>query len=262
MYCSSEQRHTNGPHSAVLCKCYIIAIQSAVSTVILIGSSMKFKWMMSCFVAAIYCWKSQENNRSNITGKIEFTGLFDARCTWFDPTPHETTSEFTFGLRRLRWTCHTCASIFQICQLGWCVGQTLGATNQTDSAQRRRCLTIRHKIHETNSSRFAGVLNIERKCQFNISSKRLQLMPHLTVRPTNKKCSIPFLTQGFTYVAPSVLEEMSKPRTTARSPRRSRYGVHSEHCRITKQTPPHLQTFAPRPSPQDEIMEVQGLPIV
>lgn len=78
-------------------------------------------------------------------------------------------------------------------------------------------------------------------------------------------------TQGFTYVAPSVLEEMSKPRTTARSPRRSRYGHQNDLCRLTpftqrgmgsKQTPPHLQTFAPRPSPQDEIMEVQGLPIV
>lgn len=79
------------------------------------------------------------------------------------------------------------------------------------------------------------------------------------------------IVQGFTYVAPSVLEEMSKPRTTARSPRRSRYGHPNDHCRLTpftqrgmgsKQTPPHLQTFAPRPSPQDEIMEVQGLPIV
>lgn len=27
-------------------------------------------------------------------------------------------------------------------------------------------------------------------------------------------------------------------------------------------TPPHLQAFAPRPSPQDEMMEVQGVPIV
>lgn len=63
--------------------------------------------------------------------------------------------------------------------------------------------------------------------------------------------------QGFTYVAPSVLEEMQKPRiVTARSPRRSR--------RInSRNTPPHLQQFAPRPSPQDtEIMDVTGVPIV
>ncbi|XP_031631058.1 ribosomal protein S6 kinase beta-1 [Contarinia nasturtii] len=96
--------------------------------------------------------------------------------------------------------------------------------------------------------------------------------------------------QGFTYVAPSVLEEMSKPptRPTARSPRRPRYHHQNDHCRLTpgmqsglqmglqpgltpfaqratamtsKQTAPHLQPFA-RPSPQDEIMEVQGVPIV
>lgn len=91
---------------------------------------------------------------------------------------------------------------------------------------------------------------------------------------------------------------MSKPRSTARSPRRPRYVHQIEQCRITpglqsglqtgiqsglqtgiqtglqptltpfaqrgmtsKQTPPHLQQFA-RPSPQDEIMEVQGVPIV
>lgn len=81
-------------------------------------------------------------------------------------------------------------------------------------------------------------------------------------------CSI----QGFTYVAPSVLEEMSKPqRHTARSPRRPRFVHQNDQCsRLTpfaqrgmtsKQTPPHLQLFA-RPSPQDEIMEVQGVPIV
>lgn len=80
--------------------------------------------------------------------------------------------------------------------------------------------------------------------------------------------------QGFTYVAPSVLEEMNKPqRQNARSPRRPRYNVHqndNQCSRLTpfaqrgmtsKQTPPHLQLFA-RPSPQDEIMEVQGVPIV
>lgn len=109
-----------------------------------------------------------------------------------------------------------------------------------------------------------------------------------------------FVEQGFTYVAPSVLEEMSKPhaRPTARSPRRPRYVHQNDQCRLTpgmqqglqtnlqtglqtglpaglqpsltpfaqrgmtsKQTPPHLQQFA-RPSPQDEIMEVQGVPIV
>lgn len=83
-----------------------------------------------------------------------------------------------------------------------------------------------------------------------------------------------FIVQGFTYVAPSVLEEMNKPqRQNARSPRRPRYNVHqndNQCSRLTpfaqrgmtsKQTPPHLQLFA-RPSPQDEIMEVQGVPIV
>lgn len=83
---------------------------------------------------------------------------------------------------------------------------------------------------------------------------------------------------------------MSKPptRPTARSPRRPRYVHQNDQCRLTtgmqsglqtglqpgltpfaqrptamtsKQTPPHLQPFA-RPSPQDEIMEVQGVPIV
>lgn len=78
--------------------------------------------------------------------------------------------------------------------------------------------------------------------------------------------------QGFTYVAPSVLEEMSKPqRHTARSPRRPRFVHQNDQCSrlapfaqrgmTSKQTPPHLQLFA-RPSPQDEIMEVQGVPIV
>ncbi|XP_037046534.1 ribosomal protein S6 kinase beta-1 isoform X1 [Bradysia coprophila] len=69
--------------------------------------------------------------------------------------------------------------------------------------------------------------------------------------------SVNSIFQGFTYVAPSVLEEMQKPRIVqARSPRRSR--------RInSRNTPPHLQQFAPRPSPQDtEIMDVTGVPIV
>lgn len=83
------------------------------------------------------------------------------------------------------------------------------------------------------------------------------------------------------------------PRSTARSPRRPRYVHQNDQCRLTpgmqqghglqqghqpgqiqpgltpftqrgmtsKQTPSHLQSFA-RPSPQDEIMEVQGVPIV
>lgn len=79
------------------------------------------------------------------------------------------------------------------------------------------------------------------------------------------------LFQGFTYVAPSVLEEMSQQRQTSRSPRRPRYLNQNDQIRLTpfaqrgmgsKNTPPHLQTFAPRPSPQDEVMEIQGLPIV
>lgn len=82
-----------------------------------------------------------------------------------------------------------------------------------------------------------------------------------------------FILQGFTYVAPSVLEEMSQPhhRQSSRSPRRPRYLHQNDQIRLTpfaqrgmgsKNTPPHLQAFAPRPSPQDEVMEIQGLPIV
>lgn len=59
-------------------------------------------------------------------------------------------------------------------------------------------------------------------------------------------------------------------RQSSRSPRRPRYLNQNDHCRLTpfsqrgmgsKNTPPHLQAFAPRPSPQDEVMEIQGLPI-
>ena len=97
------------------------------------------------------------------------------------------------------------------------------------------------------------------------------------------------LFQGFTYVAPSVLEEMQQPRiVTARSPRRNprnrnhvfpqqstqnvyqNCNVHPHHrlqqFSAVRQTPPHLQGFAPRPSPGDDMMEGvqqgQGLPIV
>lgn len=66
---------------------------------------------------------------------------------------------------------------------------------------------------------------------------------------------------------------------TARSPRRQRNAEetirlsfpqsihHSHHIGPTSRpqaVPPHLQAFAPRASPagQDEIMEVQGVPIV
>lgn len=84
------------------------------------------------------------------------------------------------------------------------------------------------------------------------------------------------------------MSKQSPRPTTARSPRRSRYCHHHEilqhqhhlqqqqqqpqqPCRLTpfaqrsmgsKSTPSHLQPFTSRPSPQDEIMEVQGLPIV
>lgn len=62
---------------------------------------------------------------------------------------------------------------------------------------------------------------------------------------------------------------MSKPqRQTARSPRRPRYAHHHDRLApfnqrgmTSKQTPNHLQQF-PRPTPQDEIMDVQGVPIV
>lgn len=62
----------------------------------------------------------------------------------------------------------------------------------------------------------------------------------------------------------------NKPRiVTARSPRRTpRY--RDEHLSLAykprnicpRETPPHLQPFAPRPSPQDEMMDIQGLPAV
>ncbi|XP_055372944.1 ribosomal protein S6 kinase beta-1 isoform X2 [Condylostylus longicornis] len=92
--------------------------------------------------------------------------------------------------------------------------------------------------------------------------------------------------QGFTYVAPSVLEDMQRTnRMPARSPRRTprqhdgSYRLSafpttisaaptSNHHHLqrgmcgSRATPPHLQAFAPRPSPQDEMMDVQGLPIV
>lgn len=77
--------------------------------------------------------------------------------------------------------------------------------------------------------------------------------------------------QGFTYVAPSVLEDMQRAnRMPARSPRRTPRQNHDGSYRLafppqrgmcSRATPPHLQTFAPRPSPQDEMMDVQG-PVV
>lgn len=84
--------------------------------------------------------------------------------------------------------------------------------------------------------------------------------------------SVNSIFQGFTYVAPSVLEEMGHPshRQPSRSPRRPRYLNQNDQIRLTpftqramgsKHTPPHLQQFAPRPSPQDEVMEIQGIPI-
>lgn len=83
--------------------------------------------------------------------------------------------------------------------------------------------------------------------------------------------SVNLIFEGFTYVAPSVLEEMqNKPRiVTARSPRRTPRH-RDEHLRLafpqrsmcSRETPPHLQPFAPRPSPQDEMMDIQGLPAV
>lgn len=61
---------------------------------------------------------------------------------------------------------------------------------------------------------------------------------------------------------------MSKPqRHTARSPRRPRYAHHNDRLApfnqrgMTSKQSSHLQQF-PRPSPQDEIMDVQGVPIV
>lgn len=56
---------------------------------------------------------------------------------------------------------------------------------------------------------------------------------------------------------------------SSRSPRRAprHYRGDHDHIRLafphrSMITPPHLQAFAPRPSPQDEMMEVQGVPIV
>ncbi|XP_017070900.1 ribosomal protein S6 kinase beta-2 [Drosophila eugracilis] len=99
--------------------------------------------------------------------------------------------------------------------------------------------------------------------------------------------------QGFTYVAPSILEEMPHGhanRMPARSPRRTprqlaessfrqqfpsanvganaplaMHGHPQRSGMFARATPPHhMQTFAPRPSPaQDEMMDVQqGLPMV
>ncbi|OWR41538.1 ribosomal protein S6 kinase [Danaus plexippus plexippus] len=53
--------------------------------------------------------------------------------------------------------------------------------------------------------------------------------------------------QGFTYVAPSVMDEIHKPRViTARSPRRPR---------------PHHAFTIPPAHAQEDLMDVQGLPI-
>ncbi|XP_053955829.1 ribosomal protein S6 kinase beta-2 [Anastrepha obliqua] len=78
--------------------------------------------------------------------------------------------------------------------------------------------------------------------------------------------------QGFTYVAPSILEDMHRAnRMPARSPRRTPRQHHEGSYRMQfpaqrgiypRATPPHLQAFPPRPSPQDEMMDVQGVPIV
>ncbi|TDG52608.1 hypothetical protein AWZ03_000841 [Drosophila navojoa] len=102
---------------------------------------------------------------------------------------------------------------------------------------------------------------------------------------------------GFTYVAPSILEDMHRAnRMPARSPRRMlrqhqhpdnsfRLQFPSANANVAPNVPPmqrstiyarappppyqhphphHMQTFAPRPSPaQDEMMDVQqGLPMV
>lgn len=97
-------------------------------------------------------------------------------------------------------------------------------------------------------------------------------------------------SQGFTYVAPSILEDMHRAnRMPARSPRRTprqlpdssfrlqfpsanvganaplaMHGHSQRSGMFARATPPHhMQTFAPRPSPaQDEMMDVQGLPMV
>ncbi|KPJ15004.1 hypothetical protein RR48_09031 [Papilio machaon] len=56
--------------------------------------------------------------------------------------------------------------------------------------------------------------------------------------------------QGFTYVAPSVMDEVHKPRVvTARSPRRPR----SHHAPFAAPTASHAL--------QEDLMDVQGLPI-
>lgn len=91
--------------------------------------------------------------------------------------------------------------------------------------------------------------------------------------------SLNLIFQGFTYVAPSVLEEMQRSGShliSSRSPRRTprqraeyrlAFPTHMTQMQqmqhvCSHETTPHLQTFAPRPLPQDEMMEVQGLPIV
>ncbi|GBP81161.1 hypothetical protein EVAR_25087_1 [Eumeta japonica] len=62
--------------------------------------------------------------------------------------------------------------------------------------------------------------------------------------------------QGFTYVAPSVMDEIHKPRViTARSPRRPRAHHHAAF------TVPPIQAHAHAQHPQEDLMDVQGLPI-
>ncbi|XP_045445525.1 ribosomal protein S6 kinase beta-1 [Melitaea cinxia] len=62
--------------------------------------------------------------------------------------------------------------------------------------------------------------------------------------------------QGFTYVAPSVMDEIHKPRViTARSPRRPRPHNHNAF------TVPPASTHSHQHAQQEDLMEVQGMPI-
>ncbi|XP_055704102.1 ribosomal protein S6 kinase beta-1 isoform X1 [Phlebotomus papatasi] len=90
--------------------------------------------------------------------------------------------------------------------------------------------------------------------------------------------SVNLIFQGFTYVAPSVLEEMARPRISqSRSPRRARYArnirheevmrvpfvqrnntTHMNNSKDSNHHPDGQGPFPPRPSPQDEVIVVRA----
>lgn len=86
------------------------------------------------------------------------------------------------------------------------------------TAKWRWRFTVRHKIHQTDSSRFARRVDAEWKCQYDFPGGIFAFFTCMQHRDSWLISKF----QGFTYIAPSVFEEMSTARMiTARSPRRT-----------------------------------------